>query len=253
MKAYDTIEYVELFHLLFLDFFGRKADKKCYVLKGGCNLRFFMNSVRYSEDIDFDVHAIRKDKLDAIVCGILRSEPFAKVLRVNGLELERWSAPKQTETTQRWKMLLKAKGYETFLNTKIEFSRRGSDDGATFEPLSPLIVGKYSLRAIMCNHYGLNSAFKQKLKALLSRSVTQARDIFDLHMLIDSGADTGLIQLDKVEREAVTDRAVSVTHAMFMGQVVSYLAPEYRRQYSSEDLWNDIVLRVVGAITGKQP
>jgi predicted nucleotidyltransferase component of viral defense system len=52
------IEAVEQFHLLFLAHFGARVDKKLYCLKGGCNLRFFWKSIRYSEDIDFDVHTI---------------------------------------------------------------------------------------------------------------------------------------------------------------------------------------------------
>ena len=52
---YDAPQYVELFHLLFLDFLGRKLDKRYCVLKGGCTLRFFMKSFRYSEDMDIDV------------------------------------------------------------------------------------------------------------------------------------------------------------------------------------------------------
>ena len=31
------------------------------LVKGGCNLRFFFDSVRYSEDIDFDVAVIARE------------------------------------------------------------------------------------------------------------------------------------------------------------------------------------------------
>ena len=55
MTKYTTIQYVELFHLLFLDQLGRKLDKRFYALKGGCNLSFFMKSIRYSEDMDIDI------------------------------------------------------------------------------------------------------------------------------------------------------------------------------------------------------
>jgi hypothetical protein len=49
---------VELFHLLFLDQLGRKLDKRVYALKEGYNLRFFMKSIRYSEDMDIDIQTI---------------------------------------------------------------------------------------------------------------------------------------------------------------------------------------------------
>ena len=57
MKIYSPKASVELFHLVFIDLLGRKVDKKHYALKGGCNLRFFFKSFRYSEDMDVDVSA----------------------------------------------------------------------------------------------------------------------------------------------------------------------------------------------------
>jgi hypothetical protein len=49
------VQIVEQFHLLFLAQLGRRLDKTLYVVKGGCNLRFFHRSVRLSEDVDSDV------------------------------------------------------------------------------------------------------------------------------------------------------------------------------------------------------
>ena len=43
---------VELFHLLFLRQLASGADRARIALKGGCNLRFYFGSVRYSEDLD---------------------------------------------------------------------------------------------------------------------------------------------------------------------------------------------------------
>lgn len=71
MTEYNDKQFTELFHLLFLDYFGRKMNKQHYVLKGGCNLSFFMKSFRYSEDMDLDVRTIQKDRLEDIVSGIL--------------------------------------------------------------------------------------------------------------------------------------------------------------------------------------
>ena len=41
---------VELFHLLFLRQFNQQISGKLYAIKGGCNLRFFFDSIRYSEN-----------------------------------------------------------------------------------------------------------------------------------------------------------------------------------------------------------
>src|SRR5260370_32557333 len=91
---------VEHFHLLFLAQLGTRLDKKMYALKGGCNLRFFWKSIRYSGDIDFDVHTIAKHTLQKNVNQILKSTGFEQILRSQKLQLIKFSASKQTDTTQ---------------------------------------------------------------------------------------------------------------------------------------------------------
>jgi hypothetical protein len=58
MQPHELSRHLEQFHLLFLAQLGEKVDKKGYALKGGCNLRFFLKSVRYSEDMDLDAGGI---------------------------------------------------------------------------------------------------------------------------------------------------------------------------------------------------
>jgi hypothetical protein len=48
-------QVIELFHLAFLQVLQARLDQSRYVLKGGANLRYFFDSVRYSEDIDLDL------------------------------------------------------------------------------------------------------------------------------------------------------------------------------------------------------
>ena len=67
MAAHDAMRLVELFHLLFLDVFGRKIDKRFYALKGGSNLRFFLRSFRYSEDMDIPRCADGADEAIALI------------------------------------------------------------------------------------------------------------------------------------------------------------------------------------------
>lgn len=43
---------IEVFHLIFVAHLGRRVDKALFAIKGGCNLRFFCRSIRYSEDIE---------------------------------------------------------------------------------------------------------------------------------------------------------------------------------------------------------
>jgi len=48
-------QVVEHFHLQFCRLFMAGPDRVAFAIKGGCNLRFFFDSIRYSEDIDLDV------------------------------------------------------------------------------------------------------------------------------------------------------------------------------------------------------
>lgn len=123
---------IELFHLLFLRQLEGKFDKKLYALKGGCNLRFFFKSIRYSEDIDFDVSIISKDTLENKINKILRGEIFRRILLGKGIELIQANSSKQTETTQRWKVLLRVNNFAIPIPTKIEFSRRVMDEYKPF-------------------------------------------------------------------------------------------------------------------------
>ena len=60
---------IEVFHLLFLRSFGARVDKTLFALKGGCNLRFFHRSIRYSEDMDLDIRTMAPATLRSNVMG----------------------------------------------------------------------------------------------------------------------------------------------------------------------------------------
>src|SRR5471030_2169288 len=100
MKIYNPRQCVELFHLLFLSQLGRKLDKKLYALKGGCNMRFYFNSIRYSEDMDIDIQIVNKDTLYKNVNQIFNSTSFKYILQTYDIGILNTSAPKQTATTQ---------------------------------------------------------------------------------------------------------------------------------------------------------
>lgn len=97
---------VEIFHLLFLQNFSAQTSPNLYAIKSGCNLRFFFDSVRYSEDLDVDVITIQKQTLENKVNKILHSASFIKLLQEYDINQITVSLPKQTLTTQRWKIQL---------------------------------------------------------------------------------------------------------------------------------------------------
>src|SRR5437899_1607105 len=99
-------QIIEFFHLAFLQVLQARLDQARYVVKGGANLRYFFESLRYSEDIDLDAVAIEPWKLEAKVDEVLASPATRLVLRSGGLAVEEVTKPKQTETTQRWKPMI---------------------------------------------------------------------------------------------------------------------------------------------------
>lgn len=246
MDTSNPFRIVEQFHLLFLSQLGRRLDKTRYVVKGGCNLRFFHRSVRLSEDLDLDVADVARDVLQDKVRLLLRSAPFAQVLGAAGIELDRVAEPKQTDTTQRWKIGLGWRAGHASLPTKIEFSRRGLDDDVGFESVDPRLIRAYQLPPFMASHYRANAALRQKIGALAKRRELQARDVFDVHHLIASGAGTeALHTLDADDVERARTNAMSIDFATFKSQVLAFLPPEDQAHYDSRARWDTLVLEVV--------
>jgi len=249
MNTYSSRQSVELFHLLFLSQLVRKLDKRFYALKGGGNLRFFFKSPRYSEDIDLDVQSISVTLLRKRINHILDSKPFRDILQVRDIEIEHITEHKQTETTQRWKLGLIVSHQEKPLPTKIEFSRRGLDKHVKFEPISPEVIRTYDLPPILVNHYPAETTCIQKIRALISRKTAQARDVFDLYLLLASRVEKVDLP-DKLRSKIneVKENIFSMDFVIFKSQVISYLEPEDQSGFDSKEVWDNIRLHVVEAL-----
>ena len=248
MTAYTDKQYVELFHLLFLTQLGRKVDKKFYALKGGCNLRFFLKSPRYSQDMDLDAKQIPVHRLGDRVNGVLTSQPFAQILKVRGIGIGHINDDKQIQTVQRWKLGLVVPRIEKPLPTKIEFSRRGMHSDVRFEAIDPTIVEAYELQPLMTNHYSRQIAYQQKVQALMDRKELQARDTFDLDLLLASGVKANDLpgKLGNRIGEA-KENVFDTSFDMFAGQVLAYLPAEDQAMYEKK-AWDAMRLRVIEAL-----
>jgi predicted nucleotidyltransferase component of viral defense system len=245
----EVLQAVERFHLLLLSQLGARIPKNLCVLKGGCNLRFFLGSIRYSEDIDFDVQTVAPQTLRKNVDTILDSSGFATILLSQRLAITNWSAPKQTDTVQRWKVRIQLAESGQEAPTKVEFSRRRIDPGAVVEPVNAQLTGAYRLSPILANHYGKETAFLQKVSALAHRSETQARDVFDLKFLIDAGAKPGTDKKLAAEFSLAIERALSISFSEFKAQVVAYLPPEWQEFYGEAKTWDQLQEQVVDALS----
>jgi len=250
MVSLNPKQSVEVFHLILLSHLGRKLDKRKWALKGGCNLRFFFRSPRYSDDMDLDAQGVSVDVLRDKVNAILSGKPFKTILEVRGISIVHVTEHKQTETTQRWKFGLLVPGLAQPIPTKIEFSRRGLEDGSAFEPVSPELIRLYELPPLMANHYPAPIAWRQKIAAVLSRTTSQARDVFDLYLLLAAGIKPipGLSQYLSQDVVQVRENILAVDFGQFKSQVVSYLEPELQPQYDTEETWDVMRWRIIEAL-----
>jgi predicted nucleotidyltransferase component of viral defense system len=254
MDATSPIRFVEQFHLLFLAQLARRVNPSLFVLKGGCNLRFFLNSIRYSEDMDLDLGDIGAQVFRDKVGEVFSSRPFAQILEARGLAIDRVSAPKQTETTQRWKLGLRVTGGSASLPTKIECSRRGVESGVAFGSVDPRIARAYQLPALMVSHYDAAAALRQKIGALAGRRETQARDVFDVHLLLSGGAmRADGPDLDRGVLDRASANAMAIDFGTFKSQVLAYLDPDDQAPFDSSSAWDTIVLEVVDALRSDRP
>ncbi len=261
---YTPKQSIELFHLLFLKQLETKLDKKLYALKGGCNLRFFFKSIRYSEDIDLDVHTIARETLRHKIATILESVVFKKILQQQNMELVHCSEAKQSDTTQRWKLGIKLKTFSMVLPTKIEFSRRinvkdlNAQSGVVcFEMVDKTLTQKYRLYPILVNHYSATEAFYQKINALILRSQTQARDVFYLKLLLDHLGhkfyQTSPHGTQNFNVHQAIENLEAVTFMDFKSQVLSFLLEEYQAYYNHVKIWESLKQEIYEVIEALQP
>lgn len=249
----DTVrterQSIEIFHLLFLRAFGARVDKVLFALKGGCNLRFFLKSIRYSQDMDLDIHTIAVGTLQNNVNRLLEAPAFLQTLRAHGIELAKTARPKQTGTTQRWKLSLRVTESGIEVPTKIEFSRRGLDAGKAVESVDAGIIRTYRLYPVIVQHYTVYAALAQKVAALALREQVQSRDVFDLKLLMDAGgAERPLPATAAVNLAAAIHNAMAVDYDAFAGQVLAFLEPEYQDGFGNKQAWNELQEQVVNGL-----
>ena len=249
----SPLQIREVFHLEFLREVLKKVPSSNFVLKGGSNLRFFFGSIRYSEDMDLDISGmpafkLREKSLVALNSGTLRNR--LQTFGVEELILPDMKSAKQTETVQRFKVhLLTVAGEDLF--TKIEFSRRGFDACFQAEAVGAEVIGGYQLPPLIIPHYLAPSAIKQKIKAILARRQTEARDIFDLYLLSSWSGKDNREELKKLPRgklKQAQEKIYSIDYGQYRDKVVSFLAEEHQSQYDSERVWDEIRLRAVALL-----
>ncbi len=242
MVTLTTIQQVELFHLAFLRVLETKLDRTRYVVTGGVNLRAWFGSPRYSEALDIDSVLGTRDALESAVDKALESPALSTLLAAHEIEIARVTKPKQTETTQRWKVQIEGARAQVALPTKIEFSRRRDDDEHVLEPVRSAIVRPYGLPAPTANHYTAAAACRQKIRALAGRREPQARDVWDLdHLLRVHHADPRPLPAPLLAAVGpAIERVLDLPFDAFRSQVLPYLAPDDQALYGDAVAWDRI-------------
>jgi predicted nucleotidyltransferase component of viral defense system len=230
------VQTIEFLHVAFLDVLSMRLDPRRYVLKGGANLRYFFASQRYSEDVDLDFVRPVPWSIEEKVDGVLSSPALRSLLAIGNLSLEEWSSSKQTDTTHRWKLGLKAPSRSQLVRTKIEFSNRENGGECRLDQVPAAIVEPYALRRPIVQHYTAAAATEQKIVALAGRAQAQARDVFDLELLFRRNSiPQGSLDSDLLD--AAIDRALELTYDAFRDQVLAFLDPGAAELHDSAPAW----------------
>ncbi|MBI3292139.1 MAG: nucleotidyl transferase AbiEii/AbiGii toxin family protein [Elusimicrobia bacterium] len=222
-----SFERREFFHLHFLRHLSQRLAGRNYAVKGGMCLRLFHRSPRLSEDMDLDVTAqVGFKTLQKAVDAILHSGSFAGSFIPQGILRLEVTKPKQTETTQRWKVALFL-SENVALPAKIEFSRRQE----TMRPISGIphaeLLHQHQMVPFAAQFYDAQSMVAQKIQALASPSRQAARDLFDVHHLLFTLAVNKEEIPRSVPAETLRRAAEKVTQFSFQhfkGQVLPFLS-----------------------------
>ena len=244
LSVREAAKAIDSFQLAFLEVAAVRLPIAAFVLKGGANMRFFFRSSRRSRDIEFDYRGQRVDTFADRVDEVFNSRALAELLRERGLQIIDPHRSKQTETTRRWKLAVRAAAGEAA--TKVEFSARGdgSDDYALSQ-LDPEIARRLGGRPPRVNRYGPVAMVEQKVGALGRRRETQPRDVFDLDVLFRLyPASLGEARLKATTLRAASERALELTYDEYVSTVVESLEQDLIDVLGSEGAWNDMVLRV---------
>jgi hypothetical protein len=231
---------IEAFHLAFLAALPTKVPQDRWVVKGGAALRYWFGSLRYSEDIDLDASGIAADVLGERVESLLVGPAVAALLRSVGVTPQDARAVKATNTTRRWKLALLLAGRAEPVRTKVEFSFRRADldPRSVLEPVPERIAAPYALRPPSARHYSAAAATEQKVGALAGRAEPQARDVFDLELLL-RGWPAGLApgRIPTRILDLAIERAFELPYSAFRAQVGPFLEDAVRQIHDTPDTW----------------
>ncbi len=104
------------------------------------------------------------------------------------------------------------------------------------------------LRALTAK--GVDTALAQKIAALAARTEPQARDVFDLQLLL-ARTDARSPDLSHLRKRTIADaieRAMGISYDEYRSKVVAYLDPEHAELYEDPTAWDAMQDMVVSRL-----
>jgi predicted nucleotidyltransferase component of viral defense system len=251
--ATKSFELRELFHLALLRHLGTRLSGRSYAVKGGICLRFFHRSPRLSEDMDLDiVSQIRVETLRNAVDSVIDGRAMLATLLPLGVMGLKVTKPKQTETTQRWKVALQLNGGDS-LPTKVEFSRRSDQIKYSTGLPDGQLLKQYKMVSFAAQYYDATEMSAQKIRALAAPARNALRDLFDLHHLL-FGLGTKPDEISALIEEATilaaAEKVLTFTFEDFQEQVLPYLTAELIPLYEGSGTFDRQKDEVSNALLG---
>jgi hypothetical protein len=251
MTALTPASTRELVHLLILQELAEARPRGGVIVKGGVNLRLFFESPRYSEDMDLDGHPDGSAEIRRCIARLFENRDFTRRLQSYAIrELDPGQGPnKDTDTTFRYKFGVVGGGGVRY-PTKVEVSFRDhhTGDQVVTEMPPQAVLAPYRLPAFEVQHYALDAAVRQKIQALAGRREVQARDVFDLCVLMPNAPAGALLDflaetLSADQLQEARTRCFTISFDEYRGQVLEFLEEAERETKGAEGAWDDMRLR----------
>lgn len=202
----------EYLQLVLLNYLFQEKESVRIFFKGGTAIRFFFNSPRFSEDLDFSTTYSKKrirEIIKKVSLAIQREIPSLKIVPLySGKE------------TERFRLKYETKELKYPLIIRLDFHQVRRIGATTVSPLStkfPIVIFP------LIPHLTAEELLKEKVKALLSRG--KGRDFFDVWYLLEKGIPLP----QRINKSEVLKKIDSVSGARLEHDLSAFLPRPQRK------------------------
>jgi predicted nucleotidyltransferase component of viral defense system len=223
------------------------ADR--FVLKGGMAMRALYGSARLTKDIDFDV----EDSVSAQSMRTQMPKGLLMAARGSGLNAAHVTQTKAGDRASKWRLDARL-GDGGPVSFDVEVSRRGVPGTNYVTTATVQAPYEYRIARFVVRVYTEAAMAAGKVNALLSENRNVPRDVYDIHDLVQHGADPSPLWIAHLSREAlqrkrdtVWGKVDHIKFAQASAELLPYIAPALRETID-ETRWNDICAEVAAAV-----